>query len=80
MTEFEIFVNNKHFRTDKEQLAGDDIKKLAGVPADYELYLVHGNESTPIGPTQVISIKNGDHFRAIPPGTFGSYAPATTCH
>ena len=74
MPEFEIFVNNKRFTTSSAQLTGDQIKQLASIPKDYELYLVHGNDSQPIGPTQNVDIKNGEHFRAIPPGTFGSYA------
>lgn len=78
MTKFEIFVNNKRFTTDDEQLTGDQIKALASVPEDYELFLVHGNDSTPIGPNQIVQVKNGEHFRAIPPGTFGNLACSPT--
>ncbi len=78
MTELEIFVNNRRFTTTSSLLTGNQIKQLAGVPLNYELFLVHGNESEPIGPEQEVSIKNGEHFRAVPPGTFGSYAPAST--
>jgi hypothetical protein len=78
MPEYEIFVNNKRFTTSSEQLTGDQIKSLAGVPADYELFLVHGNDSDPIGPSQEVVIKNGEHFRAIPPGTLGNNVAAST--
>lgn len=78
MAKFEIFVNNKRFTTDAEQLTGDQIKSLASAPTDYELFLVHGNDSTPIGPNQTVQIKNGEHFRAIPPGTFGDHARTAT--
>ena|SRR2546427_4400546 len=71
MEGFEIFVNNKRYTTPSEELTGDQIKQLAGIPPNYELFIVHGNDSTPIGPTQEVEIKNGEHFRAIPPGTFG---------
>jgi hypothetical protein len=79
MAQFEIFVNNRRFTTDAVQLKGNQIKSLAGVPADYELFLVHGKDSEPIGPDQVVTIKNGDHFRAIPPGTLGNLDSTPTC-
>ena len=78
MPEHEIFVNNKRFTTSADQLTGDQIKVLAQVPADYELILVHGNDSVPIGPSQEVQIKNGEHFRAIPPGSLGNNAPTPT--
>ncbi len=74
MPEFEIFVNNKRFTTDSDQLTSDQIKQLASIPPNYELFVVHGNESVPIGPSQTVEIRNGEHFRAIPPGTFGTDA------
>jgi hypothetical protein len=78
MDQFEIFVNNKRLTTSSAMLTGDQIKALAGVPANYELFLVHGNDSDAIQPTQEVPIKNGEHFRAIPPGTFGHDASTTT--
>ena len=71
MQEFEIFINEKLFKTTSPSLTGDQIKALANVPSNYELFLTHGNMSEPVGPNQSIEIKNGEHFRAIPPGTFG---------
>lgn len=69
--EFTIFVNNQPFKTDKQELTGAQIKTLAGVPADYELFEVQGDKTVPIGDTQEVHIHNGLHFRAIPSGTFG---------
>lgn len=71
---FTIFVNNRKFETEKSELTGAEIKTLAGVPADYELFEVKGDKTEPIGPEQVVHIKDGLHFRAIPAGTFGRYA------
>ncbi|MEO5825682.1 MAG: multiubiquitin domain-containing protein [Gemmatimonadales bacterium] len=73
-----LFVNNRKFETNQDELTGTQIKDLAGVPSDYELFLVHGNESQPVGPTEVVQLKNGVHFRAIPAGTFGSRRAATS--
>lgn len=72
--EFTIFVNHKPLKTTQAELTGDQIKTLATVPLNYELFRLEGDKSIPVGPTEVVKIKNGEHFRAIPPGTFGSNA------
>ena len=69
-----IFVNNKPVKTDEDELTGSAIKALAQVPADYELFEVKGDQSVPIGNDQVVHVHDGQHFRAIPAGTFGRYA------
>lgn len=69
---FTIFVNNNEFHTSEHQLTGAQIKALAGVPNDYELFEVKGEHTAPVGNEQVVEIHNKLHFRAIPAGTFGS--------
>jgi Multiubiquitin len=73
-TGFTIFVNNKPFETDEHQLTGAQVKKLAGIPPDYELFQVRGDQTAPIGNEEVIHIHENLHFRAIPAGTFGENA------
>jgi hypothetical protein len=68
---FTIFVNNKEFRTDKHELTGAQVKELAGVPLDYELFEVRGDQTLPVGNDQQVRIHDRMHFRAIPAGTFG---------
>jgi hypothetical protein len=68
---FSIFVNNISFTTHDHELSGAQIKALANVPADYELFQVQGDHTVPIGNEQVVHLHNNDHFRAIPAGTFG---------
>ena len=68
---FTIFVNTNPFNTDEHELTGTQIKGLAGVPADYELFEVKGDQTVPVGNEQVIHIHNKQTFRAIPAGTFG---------
>jgi hypothetical protein len=75
--EIHIFVNNHQLRTTASELTGAQIKQLAGVPADYELFEVHGDKTTPVGNDQRVPLENGMHFRAIPSGTFG--APWLCC-
>ncbi len=69
--QFTILVNNVEFTTSEHQLTGAQIKSLAGVPADYELFEVRGDQTVPVGNDEVLHIHNNMHFRAIPAGTFG---------
>jgi hypothetical protein len=68
---FTIFVNKNSFQTRDHELTGAQIKVLATVPADYELFQVQGDHTVPIGNEQSVHVHNNDHFRAIPAGTFG---------
>lgn len=74
---FTITVNNNAFQTQEHELTGAQIKHLAGVPVDYELFQIKGSNSDPVGNDQVIHVANHLAFRAIPAGTFGSYASST---
>jgi hypothetical protein len=49
-----------------------EIKNLAAVPADYELFEVKGDQTVPVGNDQEVKIHDHLHFRAIPSGTFGT--------
>jgi hypothetical protein len=68
-----FFVNNNPVSTEMKELTGSEIKSVAGIPADYELWEVRGDQTVPVGNDQVVKIHNNEHFRAIPPGTFGLY-------
>ena len=68
---FTIFVNNQEVSTDAHELTGAQIKDLANIPANYELFKVEGNTSVAVGNDQVVHIHEKEHFRAIPAGTFG---------
>ena len=70
--QFTIIVNGREFRTAAHQLTGLEIKTLAGIPADYELFHVEGRESKAVANEQVIEIHEKEEFRAIPAGTFGA--------
>ena len=69
---FSVCVNNQEFQTKEHQLTGAQIKSLAGVPANYELFEVKGDQTVPVGNEQTVQIHNKIHFRAIPAGTFGN--------
>lgn len=73
----EIVVNSQHFNSPSKELTGLKIKQLAGIPTDYELFVVHGNTTVPVGNDEVVHIHTGSEFRAIPAGTFGKSVNAT---
>jgi hypothetical protein len=75
--EFTIFVNNTPSTTSEHQLTGSQIKVLAGIPSDYELFEVRGEKTEPVGNDELVHIHNKAHFRAIPAGTFGCHGSAT---
>jgi len=61
-----IFVNKKQIRVEEDSLTGRQILEKAGFDANqYDLFLVHGQDSDEIKPDQAIAIKNGLHFNAI---------------
>jgi hypothetical protein len=68
---FTFFVNNQEFHTSEHELTGSQIKQLAGMPADYELFQVRGSETVPVGNEEAVHMHENLHFRAIPAGTFG---------
>jgi hypothetical protein len=62
----EIFVNKKRLVVTEDSLTGAQILQRAGFdPAQYDLFLVHGQKSDLIPPDQPVEIKNGLHFNAI---------------
>jgi len=72
---YHFFVDNNKFETPHSSLNGQEIKNVAGVPPNYQLFLEeHGN-----APDRAISDTDGidlstnppKHFYAVPPATFG---------
>ena len=54
---------------DTDHVTGAQIKAKAGVPGDYELAIVHGNKRDAVADNQVIEIREGEHFIAVPSGS-----------
>jgi hypothetical protein len=69
--QFTVIVNNQNYQTTHKTLTGSEIKKLAEIPADYELFEIRGAESVPVGNDQSVHIHERIEFRAIPAGVFG---------
>ncbi len=77
-TTIHIFVNRRKVELGSEQLTGEQILRAAGFQGrEWDLLRLQG-EGDPTGGTvtlfdQVITVKNGEHFRVIPGNrTFGA--------
>jgi len=55
------------FETDR--VSGKQIKDAAGVPLDWDLAVRRGERLEVVTNNQVIEIRDGEHFVALPPGT-----------
>lgn len=75
---FQIFVNNVELHTPEHVLTGLQVKQLANIPADYELFEVKGDKSVPVANDDKVHIHQRQHFRAIPAGTFGGGSNASS--
>lgn len=67
-----FYVDGKEYSADKAHLTGLEIKTIAGVPGNYQLFLEEeGNApDRAISDGETIGIEK-KHFFAVPPATFG---------
>lgn len=75
---FTILINNQPYSTSDHELTGTQLKSLASIPQDYELFQVHGSQTVPVANDQMVHLHEKAEFRAIPAGTFGGNAFVTT--
>lgn len=71
---YKFFVDAKQYETSDTALSGEQIKNMAGVPAEYQLYLEEEGDTPDrqIADTDSISLDDRErHFFAVPPATFG---------
>jgi hypothetical protein len=65
-----FFINRGKFEAPKEHMTGGEILALAGFGSDHDLFRLAGEGDptggTPVGLDQTITVKPGEHFRAIP--------------
>lgn len=75
--EITIFIDAVRYKTDKTSMTGAEIKALAGINAQYQLYLEEtgDNPDKPIADTEALALKEDMHFYALPPTTFGATLP-----
>ena len=72
--EITIFIDAKKYKVTKTSMTGAEIKALAGIDAQYQLYLEEtgDNPDKPLADTESLALKEDMHFYAIPPTTFGA--------
>jgi hypothetical protein len=73
-TAVHVFVEierNKQVKLEFENadVTGHQIKEKAGIPLDDDLALRHGQKLELITNDQPVTLTNGEHFVALPPGT-----------
>lgn len=75
---YNFFVDAKKYETDKPNLTGLEIKNMAGVPDNYQLYLEEEGDTPDraISDGETVVLEHGaKHFFAVPPATFGQRQP-----
>ena len=72
--EFTIFIDAQRYVVDKTSMTGAEIKALAHIDAQYQLYLEEQGDrpDKPITDNEAVAIRNDMHFYAIPPATMGN--------
>lgn len=74
-----IFINKLPFTFERSTLEPKDFREKVKAPEDYEVWKIV-KEADPEGKLPVddiqitgpIAVHNGEHFRVVPPGTFGA--------
>ena len=68
-----IFIDAVKYPVTKTSMTGAEIKALARIDAQYQLYLEEQGDrpDKPITDAGALSIRNDMHFYAIPPATMG---------
>ena len=72
---YHFFVDDKKYETDQVSLNGLQIKAIASVPANYQLFLeMHGdNPDEAISDIAAVSFdKEAKKLYSVPPATFGA--------
>jgi len=70
-----FFVDSKKYETEKNSLTGAEIKAIASVPPEYQLFLEEkGNDpDRQISDGEAVVVDHeARHFYAVPPATFGA--------
>ena len=71
---YHFFVDAKKYETDERSITGAAIKSIAGVPANYQLFLEETGDTPDraISDGEAVNLEGeSKHFFAVPPATFG---------
>jgi len=74
-----IHINQRPFHFEKALVAPQEIRDQVNAPSDYEVWLIVKDPDPegklPVDDIQItvpVEIKNGQRYRVVPPGTFGT--------
>jgi hypothetical protein len=71
---YRLFVDAKQYETEQSSLTGAAIKNLAGVTANYQLFLEEEGDTPDkaVSDGEAVDLAGREkHFFAVPPATFG---------
>lgn len=63
--QIEVLVNKKKVLLPSEHETGAQILAIAELPADFQLFIEHGEELEPVAPDQEIEVHQEERFRAV---------------
>lgn len=68
-----FYVDGKEFSSEKPSLTALEIKTIANVPGEYQLFLETEGDTPDraISDGEAVAIGDKPHFFAVPPATFG---------
>lgn len=74
-----ISINKKHYQVEEGVMSREEFIVLSQLPNDYQVWQIVGKADPegeiPVNDIQVtesVQVKDGEKFRVVPPGTFGS--------
>lgn len=73
--QYHFFVDGKRYDVEQSSVAGADIKRIASVEADYQLFLEETGDAPDrqVADSEGVDLTRGaKHFYAVPPATFGA--------
>ena len=66
-----IYINETPYQVDEKSMTGAELKVLASVPAEYNLFLEARGDDQPVSDDQSIKLHKDMKFYSLPPATFG---------
>lgn len=66
-----IFINDERYEVDDKTMTGAELKALAKLPAEYQLFLEEKGDDRQIRDDETVKLRKEMKFYSLPPTTFG---------
>lgn len=66
-----IEIDGKEYPVSEQTMTGAQLKALAGIASEYQLFLEQPGEDRSVGDNDSIKLNNSMKFYSLPPATFG---------